>query len=180
LTLGRSVKVAVAPALTVELSMRADGVVVLRCTRADGSVTWQKQEGRNALFFAFHDLRHFAVEQTFGFRHGFFGLIAAGWEISDTSGKGERGPLPAEAVLVEHIVGLLEHERLGGAHPLSADDLNAQLDAAGVLGDPETSTTLTDEGFGKVRSAIDALHSRFASLAMGESMTLTLDHGEVR
>jgi hypothetical protein len=43
-----------------------------------------------------------------------FGLIAEGWEIEDTTGKGTCGPLPPEAAEVESIVGLFDAERAGG------------------------------------------------------------------
>lgn len=43
-----------------------------------------------------HDLTHYTVETTFGYRHGFFGLIAGGWDISDFGAPWPRGPLPAE------------------------------------------------------------------------------------
>src|SRR5207302_930128 len=56
-----------------------------------------KQE-RDAAFFALHDVTHFAVESTLGFRRGFYGLIIEGWDVEDTTGKGARGPLPKEAV----------------------------------------------------------------------------------
>ena len=71
---------------------------MLRCVRADGSLTWQKQTDRHAAFFALHDLTHFAVETTLGYARGFFGLIAEGWDFEDTGGKGARGPLPPEAI----------------------------------------------------------------------------------
>jgi hypothetical protein len=51
--------------MKVEIVKRADGAGVLRCTRADGSVTWQKQE-KHGVHFALHDLTHFAVETTLG------------------------------------------------------------------------------------------------------------------
>jgi hypothetical protein len=120
--------------MLVQITKRVDGGGVLRCVRADGSVTWQKQ-GRHAPFFALHDLTHFAVESALGFRRGFFGLIAEGWDLEDTTGKGARGPLPAEAVVAEHIVGLFDAERGSGAiwtvdefnqfatRPLSQDEL---------------------------------------------------------
>jgi hypothetical protein len=98
----------------VQIAKRADGAGVLRCIRPDGSVTWQKQTDRHAAFFALHDLTHFAVETSLGYRRGFFGLVAEGWEIEDTTGKGSRGPLPPQAVEVEGIVGLFDAERGGG------------------------------------------------------------------
>src|ERR1700682_5711943 len=100
--------------MRIEISKRGNGGGVLRCVRGDGSVTWQKQGGRNAGFFALHDLTHFAVEAVLGFRRGFFGLIAVGWDLEDMSGKGARGALPEEAVEVERIVGLFDTERGSG------------------------------------------------------------------
>lgn len=100
--------------MRIEIAKRADGAGVLRCTRDDGSVTWQKQKERHAPFFALHDLTHYAVETTLRIRRGFFGLLNEGWDIDDTDGKGPRGPLPEEAILVEKIVGLLDAERASG------------------------------------------------------------------
>jgi hypothetical protein len=99
--------------LRIEIAKRADGVGVMRCTRQDGSVTWQKQPKHGA-HFALHDLTHYAVETALGYRRGFFGLIAEGWLVEDTTGKGARGPLPVEAVEVERIVGLFDSERGSG------------------------------------------------------------------
>ena len=36
--------------MLVEISKRADGAGVLRCTRRDGSVTWQKQKNRKGFW----------------------------------------------------------------------------------------------------------------------------------
>jgi len=98
----------------VQITKKADGSGVLRCVRADASVTWQKQTDRHAGVFALHDLTQFAVETAMGYRRGFFGLIAEGWDVEDTTGKGARGPLPPEAGEVEAIVGLFDAERAGG------------------------------------------------------------------
>ena len=100
--------------LRIEIVKRADGAGLLRCYRADGSVTWQKQPERHAVHFTHHDLTHYAVETTLGYELGFFGLIAAGWDIEDTTGKGARGPLPDEAGEVESVVGLFDSERGSG------------------------------------------------------------------
>jgi len=98
----------------VQFTKKADGSGVLCCVRSDGSVTWQKQTDRHAAYFSLHDLTHFAVEIALGLRRGFFGLIAEGWDIEDTTGKGARGPLPPEAGEAEMIVGLFSAERASG------------------------------------------------------------------
>jgi hypothetical protein len=100
--------------MRVEIVKRPDGSGVLRCTRIDGSVTWQKQD-RHAAHFALHDMTHYAVETTLGYKQGFFGLIAAGWNLADVTGKGARGPLPPEATEVEGIVGVFDSERASGS-----------------------------------------------------------------
>jgi hypothetical protein len=109
--------------MRVQITKKADGSGVLRCVRADGSTAWQKQTDRHAAFFALHDLTHFAVETTLGYRRGFFGLIAEGWEMEETTGKGARGALPPEAVEVEGIVGLFDAER-GGGQIWTVDEFN--------------------------------------------------------
>jgi len=108
--------------LKIQIVKQADGSGVLRCIRADGSATWQKQT-KQAAHFALHDLTHYAVETVFGYREGFFGLVAAGWNLEDTTGKGARGPIPAEANEVERVVGLFDTERGSGAM-LTVEEFN--------------------------------------------------------
>lgn len=166
-----------APELRVELAKRSDGGAVLRCVRADGTTTWQRQEGRSALFFSFHDLAHFAVETTLGFRHGFYGLIADGWDIADTGGKGARGRLPAETVLVEHLVGLLDRERVGGAPPLSAAELTEQLAQLAADGRVAATRALTDAELDAVRRRTAELHDAWARTPEGGTLALEFDRG---
>ena len=147
--------------LNVHIVKRADGVGVLRCTRVDGSVTWQKQ-ARHAAHFALHDLTHFAVESTLGFRRGFFGLIAEGWEIDDTTGKGKRGALPPEALEVEHIVGLLDTERATGIF-LAAEDYK-----------------LTDEDIARIRKRRGELFSCWAAIEPGGTLELQFEYPQER
>src|SRR5207253_2804998 len=63
------------PDLTIRLKRHPDHTASLSCTRRDGSVTWQRQRGSLGAVFPPHDLTHYAVEQTLGFQHGFYGLI---------------------------------------------------------------------------------------------------------
>ena len=56
------------PELSRSASRRkTNGAAALSCERADGSVTWQRQEGQLGRFFPLHDLTHFAVETVLGF-----------------------------------------------------------------------------------------------------------------
>jgi hypothetical protein len=148
--------------LKIEIAKQPDGIGVLRCTRQDGSVTWQKQT-KHAAHFALHDLTHYAVETVLGYGRGFFGLIAAGWDVEDTTGKGTRGPLPPEAIEVERIVGLFDAER-----------------ASATLWTPEEFSALaprplTRSEIESVRSLRAALFQRWSAIAPGEKLQLEFE-----
>lgn len=135
---------------------------MLRCSRADGTVTWQKQP-RHGAFFALHDLTHFAVQTALGYQRGFFGLIAEGWDLLDAAGDGARGPASNEAVEVEKIVGLFDSER-----------------ASGVLWSEEEFNSfaprkLTAEEIGRVRAIRTELFKRWAGVLPGQTLLLTFD-----
>jgi len=148
--------------MRIEISKRPDGRGVLQCVRADGSKTWQRQD-RDSAFFALHDLTHFAVESVLGYRYGFFGLLASGWNIDETDGKSLRGPLPAEALEVESIVGLLDRERACGAIWCAADF---------ETGRQAASRPLSDEDLAHVRKTRDELFKRWAEVQPGSALTL--------
>jgi hypothetical protein len=157
--------------LLIQITKRPDGGGVLRCVRQNGSVTWQKQKSRHAPFFALHDITHFTVESTLGFERGFFGLIAAGWDVEDTTGKGLRGPLPDQTAEVEYIVGSLDSERAGGGI-WPADDFNQQAAIhAAAYGLPEPRR-FTDEELARVRARRDELFARWSKVAPGETLEL--------
>lgn len=161
---------AVFPApLRIRIAKRADGGAVLRCERADGSATWQRQDGPRAAFFPLHDAAHFVVESELGLRRGFFGLVAEGWDISETEGRSARGPLPREALLAEHIVGWLDGERAGGA-TWSAAELAAYL--AARLGQEPCDPRITDEGLARIRARIAELHAKWQELEPGADLEL--------
>jgi hypothetical protein len=145
--------------LRIEIAKQADGAGVLRCMREDGSVTWQKQT-KHAAYFALHDLTHYAVETTLGYGRGFFGLIAEGWDVEDTTGKGARGALPAEAIEVERIVGLFDTER-GSGVLWTAEEFNEFA-----------PRPLTDTEIQAVRSLRAALFEQWFAVPPGQKLEL--------
>jgi len=148
----------------VQITKKADGSGVLRCVRDDGSVTWQKQTDRHAAYFALHDLTHFAVETMLGSRRGFFGLIAEGWEIEDTTGKGARGPLPPEAGEAEMMVGVFSAERAGGVI-WTVDEFNECAAMTGVR-------ALSFDEIVRVKKKRSELFQQWAAVAPGETLEL--------
>ena len=160
------------PELLIEIVKRPDGGALLRCTRRDDSVSWQRQSGPQATFFPLHDLTHYSVETVLGIGDGFFGLVAQGWEIDETTGKGARGPLPADAVVVEHIVGFLDVERATGG-VWSAEDYCDQLAIAGVALPPRVQRALTDAALARIRELRLELFARWSMTAAGDALRLS-------
>src|SRR5205085_4407492 len=160
--------------LKIQFTKRKDGGAVVRCVRADGSATWQRQDDQRAAFFPLHDLTHYAVETELGYARGFYGLIASGWDIADTTGKGARGPLPEEAIEVEYIVGALGAERAGDP-ACPAEQFNALAATfARSKGRPKPRV-LTEADLTRVRKRIDELFARWRDLPAGEMLELSFD-----
>src|SRR4051812_776695 len=155
----------------IEFAKRKDGNTLLRCVRDDGSSTWQRNENQHARFFPLHDLVHYALESTLGFSQGFFGLIAAGWNIDETTGKSARGALPHEALEVEQFVSSLMAE-WNSQTEWSASDFNAQAATFAESRSLPAPRTVTNEELARVRSRFKDLCDRWRDLPDGKILRL--------
>ena len=159
-------------AVIIEFAKRKDGNTVLRCLRDDGSMTWQRVDDQQAAFFPLHDLTHYAVETELAFQRGFYGLIADGWDIADTTGKTARGALPNETLEVEYLVSAFSAER-AGAVASRAEEFN-DLAANFARGkDMPPPRCLTEEELERVRSRFNDLAMQWRALPAGATMKLS-------
>lgn len=165
--------------LSIRLTKRADGNALLKCTRADGSETWQKQEGTHAAFFPLHDLTHFSVETELRLANAFYGLIDQGWSITDTEGKGPRGPLPHDASFAENVVGTLDVERAGGVRWTAAEFNDATARHAAKGGRP-APREITDDELLRVRKRRAELFAEWEALPAGGTLELHFDAAAFR
>jgi fermentation-respiration switch protein FrsA (DUF1100 family) len=157
--------------LIIEFAKRKDGNTVLRCLRDDGSSTWQRSQNQQARFFPVHDLLHFAIEVELGFSNGFFGLIAAGWNIDETTGKSARGALPNEALEVEHLVSAFTAEWNSDAG-WNATNFNEQTRAFADTKGLPPPRSLTDDDLARVRRRFTQLVAQWRDLPAGETLRL--------
>ena len=163
--------------LTIRIKKQTDGSAALSCTRADGTVTWQRQLGAQGRFFPLHDLTHYAVETVLGFRKGFFGMVADGWDITDFGAPWPRGRLPEDIDPAELIVGFLDTERASGTR-WTAADFNDK--AASYFRDMELGgapPTLTDDDLARIRHRRAELFALWDAVPAGESLELTFPAG---
>jgi len=159
--------------LTVRIKKNTDGSAALSCTRADGTVTWQRQLGAHGAFFPRHDLTHFAVETELGYHRAFFGMVASGWDISDFGPPWPRGRIPDDADPAELIVGFLDAERASGTHWTGADFSDKAriyyLDHKLTQPPP----TLTDDELARIRARRAELFAEWDAVPPGGALELT-------
>ena len=158
------------PDLSIRIKKKTDGAAALSCTRADGSTTWQRQEGPLGRFFPLHDLTHYAVETVLGFDRAFYGLLAEGWDITRFAEPGMNRQLPEEAELAEVLVGFLDTERASGTRG-TAEDFNWKIrtyyDAHGT---PTPTFRMTDDQLDRSRALRADLFARWHAVPPGDSL----------
>lgn len=162
--------------LTIRIKKNPDGRSSLTCTRADGTTTWQSMKNAQAAFFPRHDLTHYAVETVLSHRNGFYGLVAAGWDLSDFGTPWPRGRIPDEAVLSEMVVGFLDVERASGEIG-RAEDLNPRLAEFCEEHGLPAPQPLTDDDLWRVRQKRGELFAMWEAVKPGDSIELPFESG---
>ena len=165
----------VMPDLVIRIKKKPDGSAALSCIRADGSTTWQQQNGKLGQFFPLHDLTHYAVESVLGFRSAFYGLVAGGWDLADFASTGPRGRVPPEAVCAEVVVGFFDLERATGV-PGTAEGLNARLEEFHTDNKlPAPELRFAEEQVHQIRRVRGELFGRWKAVAPGDALVLSFD-----
>jgi hypothetical protein len=162
--------------MRILLTKNTDGTTVLKCVRADGSETWQKND-RHAAFFALHDLTHYAVETELRIAEGFFGVITSGWAIEETGQRGVAKTLPSDALFVEQVVGTLDAERVSGTR-WAADEFNESLALKARNDGQPTPRVLTEEELRRIRRRRSELFAEWESLPPGQTIELPFEIGK--
>ncbi|MDQ6871084.1 MAG: hypothetical protein M3037_03620 [Gemmatimonadota bacterium] len=160
--------------IVIRIKKGTDGRTALSCTRADGSTTWQRQEGAQATFFPRHDLTHYAVETALGHREGFYGLVSAGWDFSDFGNPWPRGKLPIEASISEMIVGVLDMERRTGKRT-SAEELNRTIAAYAAENALPQQRPVTEGDLARVRAKRAEMFAKWDAVPPGDALEVPFD-----
>lgn len=160
--------------IVIRIKKGTDGRTALSCTRADGTTTWQRQEGAQATFFPKHDLTHYAVETALSQREGFYGLIAAGWNFSDFGSPWPRGRLPLEASISEMIVGFFDLERRIGERA-TADELNQNLAEYCAENGLPPPRQLTENDLTRVRERREEMFAKWDAVRPGDALEIILE-----
>jgi hypothetical protein len=163
--------------LTIRIKKNADGTAALSCTRPDGTVTWQRQEGGQGAFFPRHDLTHYAVETVLRHARGFYGMVASGWDISDFGPPWRKGRIPADMDPSELIVGFLDTERASGTRWTAADFNDKARIYYEQHGLETAPPTLTDDDLTRVRQRRAELFAQWEAIPPAGTIELAFDAG---
>ena len=154
------------PHLQVSLKKISAEQSSFHCRRPDGTVTGS----RVPPFYPRHDLSHFAVETALGLRHGFFGLIAQGWELADFVEKHVAAKLPVEAFWAECAVGVTE--LLNSPAPLPLSEWQQALDQSVAGQQRPPFRRVTAEEYAHLNTLRASLLQQWTALPVGETLTL--------
>ena len=160
--------------IVIRIKKGKDGRTALSCIRADGTTTWQRQEGAQATFFPKHDLTHHAVETTLGHRQGFYGLVSAGWDFSDFGNPWPRGSLPVEANISEMIVGALDMERATGERA-STEELNQRIAEYALEHALPQPRPVSEEDLASVRERRAEMFAKWEAVRPGDALEIPFE-----
>jgi len=160
--------------MVIRIKKGTDGRTSLSCERANGTTTWQRQQGAQASFFPRHDLTHYAVETVLGHTKGFYGLVAAGWDLSDFGTPWPRGPLPKDGNLSEIVVGFFDRERASGQMG-SAQEINDELAEFVKENGLPVPDQLTEDDLSRVRKRRGELFAQWNAVRPGDALELAFD-----
>lgn len=136
--------------------------------RDDGSVTWM----RASLYFIRHDLSHYAIETTLGYRTAFMGMINAGMGIRDFEDRKKRLSMHVtdEAWYAESMANIFMMELAQGR----VEDFNQVAAAAFAemkLPVPPPRLTLAEGD--EIRRRLQELITQWQQVPEKESLLLT-------
>lgn len=147
-----------------------NGEHVFTCIRKDGSVTWKK----GSVFFMYHDLCHFAVETIIPLKHAFFGLVAAGADISEFDLPREQRTvaISEEAVFSEHLVNLFVTDHTQGI----IENIPGIMEAIySEQGGSVNLALLTGQKIETIRNKINELVTQWKSVHEKKSLQLIFE-----
>ncbi len=141
---------------------------VIKYIRDNGTETWMYCDD----FFIRHDLSHYALEKTLGYKTAFNGMLNAGMDIRDFDDKEKRAQLSvtAEAWYAENMANLFLIELAQGQFT----DFNEVQQAAFVsFNQHYPPIRLQEDKIESVRIYLSELLAQWKALPAGETLELS-------
>jgi hypothetical protein len=140
---------------------------IIRYKRDDGTDTWMKTDD----FFVRHDLSHYAIEKTLGYKTAFMGMLNNGMDIRDFDNREKRLQITVtqEACNAENMANLFLIEIIAG----NTRNFNEML-ASGFSSMQQSfsAPVLSDNEINSIKKYVKELLQQWSELPVGETMTL--------
>ena len=153
--------------MQLRISKHLDKPHTLLCRRDNGTETWMASDE----FFVRHDLSHYAIEKTLGYRNAFLGMLNEGMDLKAFEDRDTRLQLvvSAEGGWAENMANLFLMETAQG----QVNDFNAMLTEAFVrIGAAVGPTYLSNDEIAAIRTLLKQLLADWAALPVGETLVL--------
>ncbi len=154
--------------MTLSFTKFPDKPPVFEVTRDDGSTCWQS----STPFFVLHDLSHYALEKTLGYRTAFLGMVNNGMTLDAFEDRESRSRIQVteEAWYAECMANLFLTELSQG--PFT--DFNAVCAATfTAMNQPYPPPVLSETTLQRIRDLLSGLRTQWEALAPKSSLTLT-------
>ena len=138
--------------------------------RSNGAKTWMNADD----FFIAHDLSHYAIEKTLGYKTAFYGMINSGIELTDFLDKEKRNAMDFtdEAMYAESMANLFLIDNKQG----KIENFNQLQQEALQTGFPKAKLLhLSEEQIDAIRNYLSQLLVQWSYLSSGESLQLEID-----
>ena len=135
--------------------------------RDNGTATWMYADD----FFVVHDLSHFGLEKTLGYKTAFMGMLNNGMEIKDFENreKPKQMAITAEAVYAENMANLFLMET---THSNLTDFNQVLRHAFKPMNKQLSAPVLSEKEISSVRNHLKQLITQWKELQAGETMEL--------
>lgn len=155
--------------MEIKFTKKPDAEHVISCIRKDGSISWQ----HSSTFFIMHDLCHYAAETVMNWKHGFYGIVAAGTHITafDVPKDQRSFQLTDEAILAEQLVNLLVIEYNQG----KMNNLLQMLAAIYDKDENDLPAVITNEKLEAIRTLFSSLMQQWQALEDYKTITLLFE-----
>lgn len=140
---------------------------IIRYTRDNGTNTWMKTDD----FFVRHDLSHYAIEKTLGYKTAFMGMLNNGMDIRDFDNREKRLQISVtqEACNAENMANLFLIETIAG----NSSNFNEML-ASAFSGMQQAffAPVLSENEIDSIKRYLKKLLQQWGKLPVGETLTL--------
>ncbi|MGB3589952.1 MAG: hypothetical protein WBA23_25620 [Tunicatimonas sp.] len=158
--------------MKIQFTKQQNRPSVFKCFRPDGTETWMSI---TQLFALEHDIVHYAVETTLGFRQAFYGMLLRGYNVTDFAAPRHLRPaallpinLPLEAQQTEMLVNLFQTELHDGTSMEDFIGIAKFTFEAQVVPFPD----INEQQVGQIRARIRALLRQWHELPTGATLEL--------